>query len=152
MLNEKIMAITYSGIRDGEEQSIKELVLRCDLNADHLTTNELRNFILARKGGRIVGAVGLEITGNSGVVRSLCVMKNHRSQGIGKKLAVYIEKYAKSRGIEALYLLTLTAKDFFSKMGYSQINRNSVPKGIKKIPEFKNLCPDTAVCMLKQLK
>jgi len=48
-------------------------------------------------------------------------------------------------------LLTLTAKDFFSKIGFKVMTRKDVPEAVGKSEEFLNFCPDTAICMMLSL-
>ena len=49
------------------------------------------------------------------------------------------------------YLLTMTAADFFQKIGYEVNQRDKVPESIKKTEEFKNVCPVSAACLFKDL-
>jgi len=62
-----------------------------------------------------------------------------------------IEEYARSKKIDTLYLLTLTAENFFSARGYHKTDRKSAPPALQETTEFKSLCPQTAVCMKKHL-
>ena len=61
------------------------------------------------------------------------------------------EDYAKSMEMDSLYLLTLTAEGFFKKCGYRPIARDSAPAEIQETTEFRNLCPASAVCMVRHL-
>jgi amino-acid N-acetyltransferase len=54
-------------------------------------------------------------------------------------------------GIKTLYLLTMTAADFFLKIGYQVTQKDKVPKSIEKTEEFKNVCPVSAACLCKAL-
>jgi N-acetylglutamate synthase-like GNAT family acetyltransferase len=46
-----------------------------------------------------------------------------------------------------LYALTTTAEDFAAARGFQRIARTDVPQAIAALPQFKTLCPKTAVCM-----
>ena len=48
-------------------------------------------------------------------------------------------------------LLTETADDFFSALGYRVVARESVPEAIRRSAEFRALCPASATCMRKAL-
>ncbi len=61
------------------------------------------------------------------------------------------EEQARSRGVEAVYLLTTTVKESFARRGYHPIDRNGVPGAIKETAEFQGLCLTSAVCMAKHL-
>lgn len=132
-------------------ESVRHLLKACDL-PDQDIAQHLPNFILAKKENRLVGVVGLESLSNLGLLRSLAVANSHRGKGLAKTLYKKITRQAQDQGIEQLYLLTLTAEGFFSKMGFTTINRTVAPDVIQATEEFKSLCPDTAVCMVKQIK
>ncbi len=71
---------------------------------------------------------------------------------VASHLAERAEECAASLKIEALYLLTITAEGFFAKRGYHRVERDSAPSSVRETAEFKNLCPASAVCMVKYLK
>ncbi len=148
----KVLAVTFSGMRPEEEPDVMELLKACGLTTEDLTKEKLRDFILARKGEQVVGVIGLEVAGEDVLLRSLAVAEPFRNQDIGSRLVHSIERYATQHGARKIYLLTMKAKDFFSKQGYQQTERGAAPQGIQGTQEFKQLCPDTAVCMCKQFK
>jgi amino-acid N-acetyltransferase len=86
-----------------------------------------------------------------GLLRSLAVAKAYRRQGLATQLVNKIEEYARSQKVATLYLLTLTAENFFSGRGYKKIDRKAAPAALQETTEFKSLCPQTAVCMKKRL-
>ncbi|WP_228434553.1 hypothetical protein [Natrarchaeobaculum aegyptiacum] len=49
--------------------------------------------------------------------------------------------------VDALYLLTTTAVDFFAARGYDEIDRADAPDAIRNTTEFADLCPSSATCM-----
>ncbi len=95
----------------------------------------------------IVGYLGLEYYGIDAVLRSVVIKDEFRGQNLGRKMTLLAIDAAKTKGIESLYLLTLTAKDFFSKLGFKVMGRKDVPEAVGKSEEFLNFCPDTATCM-----
>ena len=147
----KILAVTFSGLRPEEELAAKELIDACKLTTEDLSAEMMRNFLVARKGDRVVGVIGLEICGQHALLRSLAVAEDFRRQRIAARLTNFIARYAVSHGIQKIYLLTMTAKDFFAKQGYLELDRDQAPEGIQATREFKDLCPDTAVCMYREL-
>jgi amino-acid N-acetyltransferase len=58
---------------------------------------------------------------------------------------------AKEYQVTNVYLLTGTARTFFSKQGFVQVPRSDVPNSVKQSVEFARLCPDTATVMTKPL-
>ena len=95
--------------------------------------------------------VGLEQKDEVGLLRSLAVAKAWRRQGLATQLVNKIEKYARTQKVVTLYLLTLTAEDFFAARGSQKTERKSAPPALQETTEFKSLCPETAVCMKKHL-
>jgi amino-acid N-acetyltransferase len=98
-----------------------------------------------------IAVVGVELKGNAGLLRSLAVAEAYRRKGLATQLVNKIEAYARSKKVDTLYLLTLTAEFFFSARGYLKTDRKSAPPEIQETTEFKSLCPQTAVCMKKHL-
>jgi amino-acid N-acetyltransferase len=99
----------------------------------------------------IAGTGGLELFDNCALLRSVSVKKDLQGNGLGKFITRELEKISKQRGIDCIYLLTTTAKDFFSKEGYGIISREEVPDSIKSTSEFSSVCPSSAIVMRKEL-
>lgn len=99
----------------------------------------------------VVGIGGIERYGEDGLLRSLVIAEPFRQQGYGQLLCRQLLQRAKREGIQALYLLTETADRFFAKLGFESINRQSVPAAIQGTTEFSRLCPDSAICMRRNL-
>ena len=135
-----------------DKEKVLDLLSAAKLHIEDLTDEKMKNFWVARgKDDCIVGVVGVEIYQESGLLRSLAVDPAYRGKGLGSRLTRKIESFARLNGIKTLYLLTLTAADFFSKIGYEVTQRDRVPESIGNTEEFKNLCPVSAVCLFKVL-
>jgi amino-acid N-acetyltransferase len=143
--------MNYSFATADNEKEIKQLLTDSNLHYEDIITGQLKHFLLGWDGPRLVAVVGLEIRDHSALLRSLAVEADYRNRKIATKLVVDIEAYAKSLKMDSLYLLTMTAEEFFSRRGYQKTARNSAPAGIQETTEFKNLCPVSAVCMVKDL-
>ena len=90
--------------------------------AEHLS-----GFLVARDNTAVVGCVGLERYGDTGILRSLAVVPDFRDNRLGTKLAGAIVRHAADSGIKTLVLLTETAERFFEKkMGFDVVDRGSV--------------------------
>lgn len=137
--------------RPGDEAQVKQILAGCELPHDDITSTHLRHFFVARDDNQLVGVIGLEILGGSALLRSLAVPDGYRDQGLGSKLTERAEEYARSQKVKRLYLLTTTAGDFFAARGYQETGRETVPADVQGTVEFRNLCPSSAVCMVKQL-
>ncbi len=141
---------TISPATIDEAESIRVLLTEAELPSEDFAQH-LDHFLTAKQNGRLAGAVGLEVYGESGLLRSLVVDSVCREQGLGIKLCEQIFTYAQEKSVKELYLLTTTAVDFFPKLGFSVIDRDRVPRAIQATEEFASICPSTAVCMVKTL-
>ena len=141
----------YSFAIKDNEPEIRRLLADNDLHHEDITTARLKHFVLGWNEPKLVAVVGLEIKSRSALLRSLAVDADYRNRGIATRLVGQIEDYARSMEVGSLYLLTLTAESFFNKCGYRPIARDSAPAGIQETTEFRNLCPASAVCMVKYL-
>lgn len=102
-------------------------------------------------GEKAIGTAGLEIFDDCALLRSVSVAKELQGKGYGSIINEEIEMLARESGIECLYLLTTTAKDFFDRQGYCIIKREDAPEAIRQTTEFSSLCPESAVLMKKRI-
>lgn len=145
-------AIKIENFSANDKKKVLDLLKGAELPVADLTDAKMKNFMVAKgDDGSIIGVVGIEMYRDSGLLRSLAVHPAHRGTGIGRLLTRKIESFARHNGISALYLLTMTAADFFAKIGYRVTQRDNLPAPIRKTEEFKNLCPVSAKCLSKVL-
>jgi len=111
----------------------------------------LLNFLVLEKSGTLTGAIGMELHGNTALLRSLAIQKDDRNKGYGKELYYALISKAKKMNVTNIFLLTETAEGFFGKEGFQKIAREQVPLSIKQTHEYSTLCPEGAVCMVKEL-
>lgn len=130
---------------------IKSLLSSCHLPTDDLTPATLSRFLVATTGDRIGGVCGIEPFGSDGVIRSLAVDPALRGQAIGARLVAENEQKAREAGVEKLYLLTTTARDYLLHLGYVLIEREMAPEAVRQHPQFRGLCPASAQCLVKKL-
>jgi amino-acid N-acetyltransferase len=131
--------------------AIRALLDEAGLPHRDLENNPAARFWVVREGGRLIGAVGLETCGGSGLLRSLVVAPEARRSGLGGRLVDELEIAARSSGLDRLLLLTETAEKFFSRRGYTVIDRANAPDEVRSSAEFRSLCPASATCMSKSL-
>jgi amino-acid N-acetyltransferase len=92
---------------------------------------------------------GLEVCCDNALLRSVAVLPEWRSHGLGRALVTRVVSDAESRGIRALYLLTTTAERYFPSFGFRHVTREDVPTDIRDTAEFKSACPAQAVVMCR---
>jgi amino-acid N-acetyltransferase len=146
ILNKPVLKIALT---DAERQSAITMLAQHNLPIADIDKEKLLYILI--NGERIIGTAGLEIFDDCVLLRSVSVAKEEQGKGYGKIINNEIEKFAKGSGINCMYLLTTTAKDFFDKQGYCSIKREEAPEAIKQTAEFTSLCPSSAVIMKKRL-
>ena len=105
------------------------------------------SFLVAERDNGLVGAIGLESYGDTGLLRSAIVDKQLRGTGIGSILFEHLIAEARSRGIRKLVLLTNTAEGYFAARGFRVIDRGTLTGAVTRSVEFTEACPSHAVCM-----
>ena len=106
-----------------------------------------KDFIIAKNNDDLIGAVGLEIYEKAALFRSLVVDQKYRSLKVGKSLMERIKAHALLNGVKDFYLLTTTARDYFLRLGFFEMERDQAPSAILNTEEFQSLCPSTAACL-----
>jgi N-acetylglutamate synthase-like GNAT family acetyltransferase len=107
----------------------------------------LADFVVAEADGALVGVAGLELCGEHALLRSVAVVPEWRSKGLGRALVTRLIADAEARGIQALFLLTTTAEQYFPGFGFTPIAREEVPADVQTTGEFQSACPTTATVM-----
>jgi amino-acid N-acetyltransferase len=129
--------------------AIRALLQRSGLPIVGVDSGALSQFIVAEDSEALVGVVGLEIYGESALLRSVTVEERWRGTGVGRSLIDAAVARSRERGINELYLLTTTAEHYFPRFGFACIDRGSVPAAVQASAEFQGACPDSAVAMRK---
>lgn len=108
----------------------------------------LPHFCVAEHEGRLVGAAGLELYGESALLRSVAVAESWRGRGLGGALVAWSIEAAHAKGTREIYLLTETAERWFPRFGFRRIERADVPAAVQQSVEFRELCPASAAVMV----
>lgn len=128
-------------------QDIRALLEQCDLPLDG-AADHLENFLVAFDGERLVACAGLECHDEAALLRSVAVHPHYRGLGLARTLVAELLSSAVRRNMDSVALLTTTAVDYFPRLGFKIVARNSLPAGVTASAEFKGACPDTATAML----
>lgn len=120
--------------------------------SDLLSSDSEVQFFIIKNSGSVDGAIGLEVFEKVGLLRLLVAAENQRGHGYGKELVNRLEGQAKIQSVKLLYLLTESAESFFESLGYKSIPRAEAPEPIQKSTQFTEMCPSSAVCMVKELR
>lgn len=130
---------------------VRRILECCGLPSQDLTKDHMQHFFIVKSDTKPIGTIGLEIYDRHGLLRSLAVRSGYRGSGLGKLLVQKIESYARYLDIDKIYLLTTTANEFFQYLDYTEISRSQVPELLLQSEEFAQICPSSAVTMIKQI-
>jgi len=112
--------------------------------------DHLAHFLVAEdEASALAGVGGLEVYGESALLRSLVVATSH--QGLGTRLMEALMERARALGVTELVLLTTTAAGFFPRFGFTRIDRAEVPAALLASREFQGACPSSAHAMRARL-
>ncbi len=112
----------------------------------------LSTYLLATQGGEVVGCAGAEVYGPVALLRSVAVAPGLHKQGIGRLLVERLLQEARSRDIATLYLLTVTAPEYFAQYGFKRMKIEDAPPALKASAEFQGACPACAALMTLTLR
>jgi amino-acid N-acetyltransferase len=147
-----IVAVVTRQAEAGDVSAIRALLKAASLPTADLSVQTAPQFLLAVEGDVVVGTGAVEPCGGFGLLRSLAVQPAQRGKGIGRRLVAECEARATQARLRGLYLLTTTARHFFSALGYDELEHWELPEAIRGTEEYRTLCPKTAVAMMKRLR
>lgn len=113
-----MQAIVADAVKDGI------ILPRSD---DEIATN-IRSYIVAQSGEKIVGYVALHIHSmRLAEIRSLIVDASYRGRGIGKELVRQALEEGKALAVQEVLSLTYDKK-FFEHLGFQEIAKEDIPE------------------------
>jgi amino-acid N-acetyltransferase len=112
--------------------------------------DQFGNYLVVRDAGQLVGLAGLEVHGRDGLLRSVVVEPDYRGEGAGRALVDGALSLARRMGLDEVYLLTTTARDYFLRRGFEDWPREQAPDTIRASWEFRVGCPSTSACLRRK--
>ncbi len=128
------------------ERLLRDNKLPTEGAREHLAT-----YLLAVGNGEVVGCAGAEVYGDIALLRSVAVAPGLQRQGIGELLVTRLIEEATRRQMRRLYLLTVTAPEYFARHGFKRGPIDQAPAALKASAEFQGACPACAAFMSLQL-
>jgi arsenite methyltransferase len=138
---------TVRAARDDDLSEALEILARRELPLDGVMDGFGPDWVVAEEGEELVGVAGLEAHGSHGLLRSVAVSPSREGRGVGERLVREQTARARARGFEALWLLTTTARDWFERRGFREVDRSEAPAAVRASREFSSVCPSTANLM-----
>jgi amino-acid N-acetyltransferase len=145
--------VRISNASPSELGDILALLSKVDLPHEGVA-ERLGGFMVARDTeGKLVGTIGLERYGSTGLLRSAAVAPDYQNSGLGSCLTATLLEHAVNDGVEKVVLLTSTARDFFARrFGFSEASRADYDEQLADSPEWSLPRCSNAVCMSLNLK
>jgi amino-acid N-acetyltransferase len=137
---------TIRAARAEDRPRVEELLAGEGLPLDGVGEH-FSGFVIAEEAGALVGAAGLEVHEDCGLLRSVVVTPAAKGRGIGGELTECLLREGTRRGLRAVYLLTTTAADYFARLGFERVERDAVPTALHGSKELQGACPSSAVVM-----
>lgn len=114
--------------------------------------DHLMNFTVAFSAEQLVGTAGLEVYGNTALLRSVSVSSAFQNTGLGSRLVQETLERARQLEVREIVLLTETAADYFPRFGFKPILRATAPAVLSASAEFRGACSDSAAALHLQLE
>lgn len=143
--------VTIRPARAEDLAAVRQLVVAAGLPDAGIADHFPGGYAVFHEGETLIGTAGLEVHGESGLLRSVAIAPSHRGMGLGRKLAEDRLRTARARGLSRVYLLTTTTPEFFRHLGFERVARESAPTSLQRSSEFATLCPASAICMVMRL-
>ena len=137
--------------RSDDLQTVESLLEAASLPVEGVGDFFPDNYAVAERDGEIIGAIGIERYGDSGLLRSAVVAENARGTGVGVEMVQERLEWSRGKNMRDVFLLTTTAPLFFEKLGFTRIDRVDVPAEMQQAAEFASICPSTAIVMRRPL-
>ena len=126
----KLVKATLHDIAEMQKLVVSEVKdgIILERNEDEVSNN-IRSYILAKIDDKLVGYAALHIhSSRLAEIRSLIVLDGYRGQNIGKKIVEFSLTEAKELGVSEEVLVLTYLPDFFKKMDFVEIPKESIPE------------------------
>jgi len=109
-------------------------------------------FHVSRDKRGLLGCAGIEeFDGSVGLLRGLAVVERARRAGLATLLVSALVADVRLRGIECLFVKADAAYDYFSRLGFSTVDRAAIPNELLTSAEFSDTSTSTATFMKVEL-
>lgn len=111
----------------------------------------LQQFFVATKGGRVVGCCALYVTWDQlAEVKALAVAPSHQGKGLGKRLLRTVVQEARRLGVGTVFTLTIR-EGLFKKFGFRRTKKSALPHKVwtecVRCPYFPESCIETSLVL-----
>jgi amino-acid N-acetyltransferase len=99
----------------------------------------LSSFWVLENDGRVVGCAGIEIYGDSAMLRSVVVAPELRGTGEGDRLVRQALDYVREHDAKRVYLFTMHAAPFFSRYGFAPVATDDFEPAVRDSWQYVGL-------------
>ena len=137
---------TKADLRD-----VEALLRSCSLAVGGIHSEAVQFHVSRDKTG-LLGCAGIEMFGDSvGLLRGVAVAERARRAGLAALLVSALVAEVRLRGIESLVVRTETAAGYFSRLGFTPVERSAIPHELLASREFSDTGARTAAIMKAEL-
>ncbi|WP_316150615.1 GNAT family N-acetyltransferase [Cupriavidus sp. BIC8F] len=137
---------TKADLRD-----VEALLRSCSLSVSGIH-GEAVQFHVSRDRTGLLGCAGIEeLGGKVGLLRGVAVAERARRAGLAALLVSALVTDVRLRGIESLVLRTETAAGYFSRLGFTPVDRAAISHKLLASREFSDTGTSTATVMKAEL-
>ncbi|WP_124728503.1 GNAT family N-acetyltransferase [Staphylospora marina] len=133
------MVATLFLVRRASEEDlfrVRRLLKEAGLN-DRGIEPHIRHFFVVERPEtegvpEMVGAVGMEVYGEFGLIRSFVLKRGPWNGKVGVQMMKFLMEYAKELKLSRVYLLAGASSSFFREWGFEETDRESLPEALQK--------------------
>jgi arsenite methyltransferase len=130
--------------------AIASLLAEAGLPASNIDAANV-SFVAARDRGSLAGCGGVELYGDTALLRSLAVSPAYRERGLGGRLGAAMLEDARRSGARQAVILTHNLQRAATALGFAAVARETLPKAIRSSWELTADCCGAATCMALDL-
>lgn len=126
---------------------IKKLLVTVGLPTAGIEDDDIHFMVAAGNNNEILAVIGMERSGDNGLLRSLACDPEFRQRGIAAELVKVAIAQGRKQGIKRLFLMTQTAEIYLKRFGFKTIERQGIPDDLLEQSALNAACPACSTCM-----
>jgi N-acetylglutamate synthase-like GNAT family acetyltransferase len=119
-----------------EREGLKSALLRAGLAVDDIGEPGVLFWRFETFEDIPVGFGGIEVHGRDALLRSLLILPPLRKLRMGAAIVAVLEIEARALKCETMYVVTVSLREFFARLGYAVCVAENVPEQIRASREF----------------
>ena len=120
----------------GDLLAIGSVLGECGLSSVGLEEGGL--YWIAYHGPEIAGVVGIEASGQAGLLRSLAVHPSFRNAGLARRLVSQLLSEIRQLGVDHVYLFSKDSGAFFERLGWSETSVKAAAQRLSRTSQVQH--------------